>query len=160
MERIPFNKSQGSINVQERLRILNKKQRHAVLATDSGGQPYTSLVAFALAPDRDGLLLATPKKTTKYRNMMKNRNVSLMIDTRTNSEKGYMCSEAVTVLGTAHPVRRGKKWDELADCLIKKHPRLKEFVRADSTALVLVSFNRILHTGGFQKVTTWDLKKK
>jgi nitroimidazol reductase NimA-like FMN-containing flavoprotein (pyridoxamine 5'-phosphate oxidase superfamily) len=159
MGKIPFNKIKGSINVQERLRILNNKQRHAVLATDAGGQPYTSLVAFALAPDLKGILFATPKKTTKYRNIMKNRKVSLLIDTRSNSDKGYMRSEAVTILGTAHSVKPGKKWNELTDCLIKKHPQLKEFIRADSTALVMVSFTRVLHTGGFQKVTAWDLKK-
>jgi hypothetical protein len=62
VEKIPFNKTQGNVNVQEKLRILNKKQRQAVLATDADGQPYTSLVAFALTPDLEGLLFATPKK--------------------------------------------------------------------------------------------------
>jgi nitroimidazol reductase NimA-like FMN-containing flavoprotein (pyridoxamine 5'-phosphate oxidase superfamily) len=159
MIKIPFNKIRGEVNVQKRLRILNKKQRHAVLATDSDGQPYTSLVAFALTPDTEGVVCATPRKTSKYRNIMKNRNVSLMIDTRSNSTKGYIHSEAVTILGNAKQVRRGKQWNELADVLIKKHPQLEEFVRAASTALVLISFTKVLHTSGFQSVTAWELKK-
>ena len=65
MEKIPFNKTQGSTDVQERLRALNKKQRHAVLATDAGGQPYTSLVSFALSENQKGIIFATPRKTAK-----------------------------------------------------------------------------------------------
>ena len=159
MEKLPFLKNQGKVNVQERLRILNKKQRHAVLATDADGQPYTSLVAFALTPDREGILFATPKKTGKYRNIMKNRKVSIMIDTRSNSARGYMQSEALTILGTAIPVRRGKQWNEMAGILINKHPQLEEFVRAHSTALVLVAFKKVLHTGRFQSVTAWELSE-
>lgn len=160
MAEIPFNKTQGKVDVKERLRVLNKKQRHAVLATDAEGQPYTSLVAFSLTPDMEGLLFATPKKTNKYRNILKNRNVSVMIDTRSNSEKGYMQSEAVTILGKAAPVRRGKQWNEMAELLVKKHPQLEEFVRASSTALVLTAFTKVLHTGRFQSVTAWESKKQ
>ena len=50
-EPIPTRVSKSSVPVINRLRILNKTQMHAVLATDSNGQPYTSLIAFALTPD-------------------------------------------------------------------------------------------------------------
>jgi nitroimidazol reductase NimA-like FMN-containing flavoprotein (pyridoxamine 5'-phosphate oxidase superfamily) len=171
MKKIPINKTQGKVDVPERLRTLNKKQRHAVLATDGGGQPsvlatdgggqpYTSLMAFALTPDLEGILLATPRKTAKYRNMMKNKNVSLMIDTRSNSAEGYMRSEAVTILGTAGTIRKGKKRDELAGVLIEKHPELKEFVNSVSTALVLVAFDKVIHVGKFQTVTEWQKEEE
>jgi nitroimidazol reductase NimA-like FMN-containing flavoprotein (pyridoxamine 5'-phosphate oxidase superfamily) len=146
------------VDVKERMRILNNKQKHAVLATDDGGQPYTSLVAFALTPDMEGILFATPKKTDKYRNIIKNPNVSVMIDSRSNAEKGYMKSEAVTILGYATPLKKGRKWNELSDVLIKKHTRLEEFVRASSTILVLVSFTKVIHAGQFQCITVWECK--
>jgi deoxyribodipyrimidine photo-lyase len=155
-EKIPFNKKIGSVDVHERLRYLDKKQLHAVLATDSGGQPYTSLVAYALIPDMKGLLFATPQKTTKYKNIQKNRNVSVMIDTRQNTGKGYMESEAVTILGTASIVRRGSRRDELAPVLSEKHPELAGFVNAASTVLILVSFDKVIHAGKFQTVTAWE----
>ena len=157
MKKIPITKTKGKVDVLARLHVINNKQRHAVLATDAGGQPYTSLVAFALAPDMTGALFATPKKTSKYRNIIKNKNVSLMIDTRYNTAKGYMQSEAITILGSAIPVRRGSKWSELAGVLIKKHSQLEEFIRASSTALVMVSFRKVFHAGGFQKVSAWEL---
>ena len=73
---IPFNKSEGNIAVAKRLLVLDQQQRHAVLATDNYGQPYTSLVAFALTGDGRGVLFATPKKTSKYKNILVNNKVS------------------------------------------------------------------------------------
>jgi nitroimidazol reductase NimA-like FMN-containing flavoprotein (pyridoxamine 5'-phosphate oxidase superfamily) len=158
MTEIPFSKTRGNVKIKERLLILDRKQRHAVLATDADGKPYTSLVAFALTADMKACLFATPKKTGKFRNIMKNKNVALMIDTRSNSASGYMHSEAVTIMGTARPLRRGRKRDELAAVFTKKHPRLSEFVNAPSTSLVLIHFERAIHAGGFQKVTEWIIK--
>ena len=160
MKKIPLNKTQGKLDVKERLRILNKKQLHAVIATDNGGQPYTSLVAFALTSDMEGILFATPRKTNKYRNIIKNPQVSVMIDSRSNSAKGYMHSEAVTMLGSAAPLRKGKRWDGMAEVLIKKHPLLEEFIRAASTAVVFVSFTKVIHAGQFQSITVWECKEE
>ena len=159
MTKIPFNKTAGGIDVKERLRVLNKEQRHAVLATDADGQPYTSLVAFALVPDMQGAIFVTPRKTAKYRNILGNRNVSLMIDSRTNSTKGYMKSEAATILGTACAVRKGRSRDGLTDLFIKKHPQLSGFVKAATTALIFISFERVIHAGQFQTVTVWEPQK-
>lgn len=159
MEKIPFNKTPGNVNVPERLRVLNKKQRHGVLATDAGGQPYTSLVSFAVSDDTTGIIFATPRKTAKYRNILNNGHVSLMIDTRINSAKGYMQSEALTILGTASPVRKGKQRDELRSTFTKKHPGLAAFVNAPSTALIFIAIKTVIHAGRFQTISEWKIKK-
>lgn len=158
MTKIPFNKTAGKVNVKERLRVLNKTQRHAVLATEADGRPYTSLVAFVLTPDMQGALLGTPRNSTKYRNILSNRHVSLMIDSRSNSERGYMNAEAVTVLGTAAVLRKGRKREELASLFIRKHPQLSGFIKASTTALVFISFETVIHAGKFQTVTVWESK--
>ena len=152
---IPSQTSRGDVPVSERLKKISEKEPHAVLATESYGMPYTSLVAYALTPDRKGLLFATPKNTLKHRNMKKNPNVSLLIDTRSNTKKDYMSAEAVTLMGKARMVRRGKKRDQLSEILIQRHPDLSGFVHADSTALILVKADRIIHVSRFQTVTEW-----
>ncbi len=98
MQKLPLHKSSGRADVKAALLTLDQKQLHAVLATDSGGQPYTSLVAFAMSGDGKGVIFATPRKTSKYKNILRNRNVSLMIDTRANTSKSYMKAEAVTII--------------------------------------------------------------
>jgi nitroimidazol reductase NimA-like FMN-containing flavoprotein (pyridoxamine 5'-phosphate oxidase superfamily) len=138
---------------------MNSTQRHAVLATVSDGQPYTSLVAFAMTPDMKQAVFATPRNTSKYRNILNNRKVALLIDTRSNTDASYMKSEAVTIIGTARPVRRGSKNEALAGILAKKHHALRRFIRATTTAVTVVEAERCFHTGSFQQVSEWRVGK-
>ncbi len=157
-EQLPLEKTTGSAAVAERLRVMDRTQRHAVLATVSDCQPYTSLVAFAMTPDMKKVLFATPRNTAKYRNIVNNRRVALLIDTRSNTDAAYMKSEAVTVIGTAKPVRRGSKREALAGVLTKKHPALRRFVREKTTAVIVVEAERCYHTGSFQEVSEWLIR--
>src|SRR4030043_1801419 len=141
---VPDKVSKGNIYVPDRLSILNKTQPHAVLATDSDGQPYTSLIAFALTPDMKGVVFATPKSTRKYKNILKNKYVSLLIDPRSNTETDYMDAESVTIIGNAQPLRKSKKWLGMAKILINKHPKLTKFINSYNTALVLVEINKCI----------------
>lgn len=150
---IPSRVSKGYESVLDRLIVLNRTQMHAVLATDFDGQPYTSLIAYALTTDMKGVVFATPKSTRKYKYIFKNRRVSLLIDTRSNTERDYMDAESVTILGNAYTMRRGKKWSELAGILTKKHPKLSEFVDSPDTALVFIKINRCIHVTRFQSVS-------
>lgn len=157
-ESIPDRVKAGSIPVLERLNAMDKKQLHAVLATESEGQPYTSLIAFALSADKKGILFITPKKTRKYKNILKNNRVSLLIDTRSNTGKDYMKAEAITILGNAFTVRKGRKWSELIRALIRKHPRLNEVIHSAETRLILVKITRCIHVSRFQTVSEWIAK--
>jgi len=150
--------ARGSESVPDRLRILNKTERHAVFATAFSGKPYTSIVAFAMTKDMKGALFATPKKTQKHRNLIKNKHVALLIDNRKNTDRDYAGAESVSILGTAKPVRRGKRWQELSHILIRKHPALKKFIQAQTTALVLLEAKRCVHVSQFQMVSEWRVR--
>lgn len=152
---IPLERREGQVLVPERLSVLNKRERHAVLATDWEGRPYTSLIAFACTPDMGHILFATPRRTSKYRNIRKNSHVSLLIDTRSNTERDYLQAEAITISGTAAPVRRGKKWQALVYHLTDKHPDLAGFVSSPTTALIMVKITECFHVGQFQIVSRW-----
>lgn len=143
--------------IPERLDFLDKIERHAVLATDSDGQPYTSLVTYALLPGLKGAVFATPRVTFKYKNILANHRVALLIDNRSNREEDLVKAEAVTIVGTARPIRRGKRWKALAKILIEKHPNLTKFVRSPSTVLVLIEATRCFHVSQFQTVSQWDV---
>ena len=156
MTRIPTALSKGTVSVPARLKRLDHTQRHAVLATASVNRPHASLVAFALTPDHRGLLFATPKATAKYRNMIKNSRVSLVIDNRENSKADYLGAEAITIFGRAREVRQKKMRPEMAAILSRKHPALQQFIDASTTALMMVKIERCLHVGRFQSVTEWQ----
>jgi len=154
-ESIPDRVKKGTAPVLERLNALDKDQLHAVLATESDGQPYTSVIAYALTPDKKGIVFATPRKTQKYKNILKNSRVSLLIDTRSNTEKDYMSAESLTILGNAIPVRKGEKWSELAGVLTRKHPNLNEIIHSPETKLIFVKITRCIHVTRFQTVSEW-----
>jgi nitroimidazol reductase NimA-like FMN-containing flavoprotein (pyridoxamine 5'-phosphate oxidase superfamily) len=155
---IPNKTIKGSISVPDRLRSFNKNQYFCVLATNDDGQPYTSLISFTVAPDLQRVIFATPKGTSKYKNILKTKNVAILIDNRSNTRKNLMATEAITIIGTARHVRRGKLRDELAVIFVKKHPDLEEFIQADATALIAVEATRCIHVGKFQTISVWDCR--
>jgi heme iron utilization protein len=155
---IPDRVRKGTVSVAERVSALNKTFPHAVLATDAAGQPYTSLVAYALTPDMKGVLFATPKTTRKYRNILTNPRVSLLIDSRTNTPKDYMKAESVTILGIARLIRRGKTRTELAAIFLKKHPKLAGIIHSRETALIFIKIAKCIHVTKFQSISVWDAR--
>jgi nitroimidazol reductase NimA-like FMN-containing flavoprotein (pyridoxamine 5'-phosphate oxidase superfamily) len=156
---IPDRVQKGDVSVPERLRIINRTQPHAVLATESRGYPYTSLVAYALTPDMQSLLFLTPRSTRKYRNILRNNNVSVLIDTRSNTGRDYMGAESLTILGQAFPVKRSKKRSELAAVFLRKHPRLSGVMDSPAVALMRVEIDTCIHVTQFQSVTVWETKR-
>jgi nitroimidazol reductase NimA-like FMN-containing flavoprotein (pyridoxamine 5'-phosphate oxidase superfamily) len=157
-EHIPSKTKDGSVPVPDRLRSFDKTQYFGVLATNDNGQPYTSLISFAITPDLKKVIFATPKDTRKYKNILNSRNVAILIDNRSNTRKNLMATEAITIIGTARHVRRGKLRDELAVIFVKKHPDLEEFIHADATALIAVEATRCIHVGKFQTISVWDCR--
>ena len=127
-EQIPVKTQKGNAVIPERLKALNAEEYFAVLATDDGHRPYTSLVAYALTPDAKKIIFATPKKTRKYTNIISSANVALLIDNRSKRKKNLLETEAITIIGIAKPVRKGKTWDELAKIFLMKHSDLEEFI--------------------------------
>jgi nitroimidazol reductase NimA-like FMN-containing flavoprotein (pyridoxamine 5'-phosphate oxidase superfamily) len=155
-ETVPSTTQKGTVFVPDRLRRLNRKEYSAVLATDDEGRPYTSLVNFALMPDCKTVIFATPRATRKYRNMIRTKSVALLIDNRSGKTKNLMDTEAVTIIGIARPLRKGKKWNAFAEIYCKKHPDLAEFVNSPSTALMVVDATRCIHVSRFQTISVWD----
>lgn len=155
-ERVPSTTRKGRVLIPERLKALDRTEYFAVLATDDEGQPYTSLINFALTPDCKTVIFATPKATRKYKNMIKTKSVALLIDNRSKKAKNLMGTEAVTVIGNARPLRRGKAWEKIANVYTKKHSDLEEFVYSPSTALIVVDAVRCIHVSQFQTISVWD----
>jgi nitroimidazol reductase NimA-like FMN-containing flavoprotein (pyridoxamine 5'-phosphate oxidase superfamily) len=155
-EQIPVKTQKGVAAIPERLKAFNTEEYFAVLATDDGRRPYTSLVAYALALDMKRIIFATPKKTRKYTNIIHSANVALLIDNRSKKKKSLMETEAITIIGIAKPIKKGKVWDELAKIFLMKHPDLEEFINFSTTALVAVDIAQCVHVSRFQTVSVLD----
>lgn len=150
---IPDKVKKGNVSVIERLSALDKIQLYAVLATDMEGQPYASLIAYKHDPNKNGIIFVTPRSTRKYKNILCNSRVSLLIDTRTNTKKDYMGAESIMIIGDARSVRKGRRREELARIFLRKHPYLKGIIQSQETALVYITIKQAFHVTKFQTVS-------
>ena len=138
-------------------RILNdlcNDQQLAVLATNSGSGPYTSLVAFAAAPDRHSFYFITPRSTRKWANLEKSNQVSLLIDNRDNTIADFSRAAAATLLGSVVELQGKEKAAALALYLVK-HPHLQDFASAPDCALLQVKVASIYLVTRFQNVVEY-----
>jgi nitroimidazol reductase NimA-like FMN-containing flavoprotein (pyridoxamine 5'-phosphate oxidase superfamily) len=141
--------------VLESIQTLVHNEPFAVLCTQAGGQPYGSLVAFAFREDLKSFVFATPVATRKYRLLSKCDHVALLVDNRGSFPDDMMKVCAVTVTGQASQVEPDADFALWADLLTARHPYLKAFVQAPSTALFRVDVFRYLHVTRFQEVCQW-----
>ena len=138
------------------LRELLGSQRLCVLATQGGGQPYGSLVAFAQTEGISALLFATGRRSRKYANLSANPRVALIVDSRSNADTDFSQALAVTATGSAHELH-GNERDRMARVYLEKHPSLVRFVASAETALCRVDVDEYV-VAGFNRVVKLPAK--
>jgi nitroimidazol reductase NimA-like FMN-containing flavoprotein (pyridoxamine 5'-phosphate oxidase superfamily) len=141
----------GQSDLPALLKELLSAQILAVLGTQSGGEPYGSLVAFASTDDLKHLVFATTRATRKYSNLMKSPLVSLVIDNRTNRDEDFRRAMAVTVMGTVEEVGSRER-DRFLGLYLAKHPKLVDFATSSTCALLRVEVKVYYIVSHFQKV--------
>lgn len=140
--------------------ILNElcsDQQLAVLATNAGEAPYTSLVAFAATPDLHSFYFITARNTRKWSYLETNRHVSLLIDNRHNTSDDFSQAAAATVLGVATELH-DKTREAALTLFLDKHPDLTEFATSPDTALLQVQVASIYLVTRFQNVCEFHWK--
>jgi nitroimidazol reductase NimA-like FMN-containing flavoprotein (pyridoxamine 5'-phosphate oxidase superfamily) len=140
--------------MNEELKLFRKlctEQRFAVVATQSGTDPYTSLVAFSATKDLSYLIFATLRQTRKFTNIIQNPKISLLIDNRENLSSDVKNAIAITVVGTAHEIKDDTQ--RFIDVLLKKHPYLAEFINNKNCALIGLSVEKFFIARQFQQTT-------
>jgi len=142
-------------SVRELIQRLVESQPYAVLCVQGDGQPYGALVAFAFTPDLRHAVFTTPMATRKFSMLSRSGRVALLVDNRPDRVGALMDTEAVTVTGQATHIEAGEEFHRWAELLLARHPYLRSFVHADSSALFRVDTVRFLHVMRFQEVSQW-----
>jgi heme iron utilization protein len=122
---------------------LLSEQRLAILATVSQQSPYCNLVSFTPSDDLQTILFSTPRATSKYANMLRNPNVSLLVDDRMRSGFGFTSGMVVTALGIAE-IAGQQDEDVLKARHVARHADLKDFIYSPECALVQVRVLRYI----------------
>ncbi len=149
---------QDTSKLRKTLEALFDSQRLGVLATYGGGQPYSSLVAFAATNDLKYLVFATTRATRKYANLSAESRVAMLVDNRSNQDSDFHRAIAVTALGTAKEVKESER-DRFLRLYLAKHPYLEEFVNSPICALLKVSVDRYYMVSRFQNVMELHMRR-
>jgi nitroimidazol reductase NimA-like FMN-containing flavoprotein (pyridoxamine 5'-phosphate oxidase superfamily) len=110
-------------------------QHQAVLATQQGEQPYTSLMAFVATPDLSRLLFATYRGTHKYTNLSANPRAAMLIDNRTAHLADHYQGIAVTATGRTGEIAAEDR-EPFLRLYLARHPNLTEFIHSPGCALM------------------------
>ena len=139
----------------ERIRRLVTTQPYGVLCTHGEGLAYGSLVAFAFTDDLRNAVFATPVATRKYRLLSEHQQVALVVDDRPRHHNEMMKVEAVTATGRAEEIKADDLLASHSRLLLARHPQLKSFYAAQSSALFRMKIARFFHVSRFQEVNQW-----
>jgi hypothetical protein len=134
---------------------LLAEQRFAALATQGGGAPYTSLVAFAATPDLRRMLFPTRAGTQKFANLEAEPRVALLVDNRSNSADDYRNAAAVTAIGSVH-LEGGPEADDGRTLLRARHPMLSDFLASTDCRIASVTVTQYLLVTRFEAVVRLD----
>jgi len=137
--------------IQSRLRDLCNSQKLAVVSTQSGGQPYASLVAFVASEDLRQIFFVTARTTRKFAYLTKDSRVAVLINSSTNEESDFHDAISITVIGTAEEIRDPEKKNILVRYL-SKHPYLEDFAHSPSCAVIKVMAKSYYMVRNFQNV--------
>ena len=144
-------------DLQSELKKIFHKQKFAVLATESNGQPYASLMAFVASEDLIELFFATDRDTQKYTNLTANPRVSLLITSKDKNLDVHK-TVAITILGESEEVKEEER-ATLTGMFVSQHSYLESFVQSPSTALFRVKVSTYRVVKEFSEVTNWDLER-
>ncbi|MFC1905270.1 pyridoxamine 5'-phosphate oxidase family protein [Chloroflexota bacterium] len=131
------------------LKELFSSQYYAVLCSVEKGQPYCNLVAFAATEDLKCLIFVTNRNTRKYRNIVGNNRISLLIDSRSNKPADINEAIAITIIGSAHEETDHKRG--FYSIFLKKHPHINQFVDNPDSVLIVITVSKYI-IAGFDKV--------
>lgn len=137
-----------------RLHALFDSQRYAVLGTDDRGQPFASLMAFAVTDDLRHLVILSDRNTRKFVNLAVNRRVALLVDDRGNKITDTQDSIAVTVLGQAFEAD-ADNGGALAGLFLARHPGLADFAASPDCVVVRVEVSAYLLVEQFEHTIEW-----
>ncbi|NLD94659.1 MAG: pyridoxamine 5'-phosphate oxidase family protein [Fibrobacter sp.] len=146
-----MNKEQAK---EKLIRMLHEHD-FGVLATSGTEYPYTSLVTIYVSDDCQYLLFPTLRETHKYANLCRDIHVSVLLDNRSIPDVTGNKRYAISVLGIAHEVSE-RTVSSCKERFLGRHPNLGEFLSKSGTALVQVTFNKIILVEEFGIITEFE----
>jgi general stress protein 26 len=131
---------------------LIQSQEQCVLATLGPAGPHCSLMSHLAEAHAGVIYLITRADTAKFRNIVNDPRVSLLVDQR-NASPG----KALTISGRCAPLAQGPERKRLLADFGQKHPGLRPILDAPDCRVLAVRVERFQYLDGVEGARSLDL---
>ena len=139
----------------ETLRALLKTQQVAALGTLHKGQPYVSMVPFAMLPDGSGFVIHVSQLAAHTKDMLLNPQVSLLVVAPPTPELPAQALARVTIQGRAVPCTDSTQGHaEARAAYLARFPQSAQMFAFSDFSLFAILPSSIRFVGGFAQATT------
>jgi len=151
--------AQESSEIQDTIRRVLERNRFAVLSTQLNGQPHASFIAFTPLEGLRFLAFATYRSTLKYKSILEDRRVAILIEDReddaTSGSDGRLVLTAIgEAINTPAEDREAYILTHLA-----RHPNLEKFLISPDCEFVLVAVHSYQVVSSVDDVRWYRLRK-
>jgi nitroimidazol reductase NimA-like FMN-containing flavoprotein (pyridoxamine 5'-phosphate oxidase superfamily) len=143
-------------SIRKYIEDILKTCRLAVLATEAGGQPYASLITITPFKGFRQIIFATYRNTRKFRNILINDRVSVLIQGEDLISSDQQKGNALTAFGHAQEVGIS----ELAEAKfehLSKHPDLETFMQSRDIAIIRIKVDAYQLVRAIDDVVWWPV---
>ena len=142
----------------KKMKALVREKDVCVLSTVSqDATPHCSLMAYVADEECSKIYMATHTSTMKYKNLLHNPAVSLLIDSREVTPRQH--AQALTVSGIFQPIDDEHKRDKVEAQLLMQHPHLKDLIKNLDTTLICIKVQSFLLLDGLTDSHFVNLKE-
>ena len=134
---------------KQKLVDLFASQHVAIIITQGAQWATATMQAFAETPELD--LLFIMGESEKFQNLLKNPNVTVVVDARDKGDIPTFRVNRATLYGTATEIPRGAEWDAMQALFISKDPFEKPFFDNAALKMIRVKPSRISFAGADYK---------
>jgi nitroimidazol reductase NimA-like FMN-containing flavoprotein (pyridoxamine 5'-phosphate oxidase superfamily) len=133
----------------EKMKAMVRDNDICVLATTSEGKPHCSLMAYVPDEGCREIYMVSHRDTRKFRNLLENPAISLLIDTReSRSDRNRTEAKALTVSGVFEEIEDPERLRHVRTELLGRHPHLDNFMSHPDAVILCIRVSSFLLLDG------------
>lgn len=137
------------------LRDILQTQQIAALGTLHKGEPFVSMVPYAILPDGDGFVIHVSQLATHTKDMLLNPGVSLLIIALPNPEVPAQATSRVTIQGQARQCAESTQgYAGAKTAYLSRFPQSAEMFSFADFSLFVIHPSSARFVGGFAQAST------
>lgn len=129
--------SRINMNTEKEIQRVLETSQFTILATQHNGQPHASLMAFIPFDGLRYLIVATYRNTLKYRNVLKDGRVAMLIDNHIAPGSAGHRNLVLTAHGIASEVT-SSDYKAIEQAYLARHSNLRDFLASPDCVLLRV----------------------